>query len=307
MPAVYVALGWALGLFSSLFAEFIQKPYRRGLIRQSLFIELEDLRCKLGGSVYMILDHLGSVDRPFLEWLRPVLGTLKHRHSELSMGEQIQLNLSLTDGELLAARRPADPERALTLKRYTLPFLTSQIPSLSLFSPEFQRLALEIRAKLDMYNEDIDAIWFYSTKSFDSGLSPHNHQLLQNNMHGLLSVMAPTPVTLPTTSLTYSLEASEPSRSLHKNLYRLKCRANGTYLRCALPLSTVRPTHTAFIYRNADCLVLKYFPRLFSNHHDSKVRLDSTPRQQLPDKVPRLRLFGHKKEGSVCRVISTFR
>lgn len=191
MPAVYVALGWALGLFTSLLAEFIQKPYRRRLIRQSLFIELEDLRRKMGAGVYMILDHLGQIDRPFLEWLRPVMGTHRHRYSELSMDEQIRLTLTLTDADLRAAHRPADPARALTLKKYTLPFLMSQIPSLSLFSPEFQRLALEIRAKLDTYNEDIDAIWFYLTKTYDPGLSAHNHQMLQGNMQRLLSLMAP--------------------------------------------------------------------------------------------------------------------
>ena len=76
-------------------------------------------------------------------------------------------------------------ETSLSLKKYTLPFLTSQITTLSLFSPEFQRIALDIQVRLARLNEEIDVAWFHYTKTFDSSLSDLNRKIVRANLMNL--------------------------------------------------------------------------------------------------------------------------
>jgi hypothetical protein len=144
----------------------------------------------MGATAFVILNHHGLIDRQFIEWLRPIVGADKLRYSELSTSEIFRGVLALTDEQLRAGFQPGDPRRHIAVQKFTLPFLTSQIPSLFLFSPEFQRLILEIRAKLGVLNDDIDATWFYFTKPLDSGLSTHNYQVLQGNTRELRVAVA---------------------------------------------------------------------------------------------------------------------
>jgi hypothetical protein len=46
-PAIYVLLGWMLGLLSPHLVDLILRPYRRNDLKRSIFIEIEDLKPKL--------------------------------------------------------------------------------------------------------------------------------------------------------------------------------------------------------------------------------------------------------------------
>jgi hypothetical protein len=101
----------------------------------------------------------------------------------LSAEEGVDAFLVLTDEQLRSAFPSQEDTFAYPVqKKYTLPFLTSQITALSIFSPEFQRLALEISAKRALINAEIDTTWFYYTKTFDSSLSNINREVIHQNM-----------------------------------------------------------------------------------------------------------------------------
>jgi hypothetical protein len=68
------------------------------------------------------------------------------------------------------------------LKKVSLPFLTSQIPSLSLFRPEYQRLALSIYSLIETYNDEMDAYKFNYEKTFDSSLSNNSRNAVLANL-----------------------------------------------------------------------------------------------------------------------------
>src|SRR6266487_5073237 len=183
MPAVYVILGWLLGLLSPQLVDLIQKPYRRALIKRSLSVELLELRPKLAALVYLLTSQTGDLNRTSIQWIQKMMGDKKRPDSEMTVAEGLSLYLSFTDEQIqMATQVRANPRDNLTLHKATLPFLTSQVTSLSLFSPEFQRLALEIQANLAVFNQDIDFISFNFQKTFDSNLSTRNHEALQTNM-----------------------------------------------------------------------------------------------------------------------------
>lgn len=79
------------------------------------------------------------------------------------MADAVNLLMKLSDEQLASyamASSAGDPY--LGLKKLTIPFLTSQLSSLSLFSPEFQRVALKICSRLAIINEEIDIAMFQS-------------------------------------------------------------------------------------------------------------------------------------------------
>lgn len=187
MPAVYVILGWLLGLLSPQIVEFISKPYRRKGIRKSLFIELGGLHRKLAATVYQVYEPRGMIDRPFLLWLKPIFGSFRtHRRSQnpeaLSLQQSVEATLALSDAQIRALFPQKQPVTGhLTLKKYSAPFLDSQLTSLSIFSPEFQRLALLVLSTLAAINQEIDTAWFNYTKTFD--VTGPNHAIVLGNMN----------------------------------------------------------------------------------------------------------------------------
>jgi hypothetical protein len=112
------------------------------------------------------------------------MGSYKHRHALLSLSEQSDRLLALTDDQIRILFQPSgDNRQHYTLKKWAAPFLQSQITNLYLFTPEFQRLALEIQAKVGAINEGIDKAWFNYTKTFEAGLSSQNHSIVEGNMY----------------------------------------------------------------------------------------------------------------------------
>jgi hypothetical protein len=189
MNAIYILLGWLLGLFTQYFAELVQRPRRRSQIRNSLFIELTELRYRAAGVLSILLINSGKIDRTFLQWLESIQAQYEGPNAIQGTLERTRDLLKLTDAQI-AATCPARSEPGhIALKKYTLPFLTSQLSALPIFSPEFQRLALEIVARVAIVNEEIDHLNFHFQKTFDSSLSETNRPLVLRNVNSSLNTV----------------------------------------------------------------------------------------------------------------------
>jgi len=53
---------------------------------------------------------------------------------------------------------------------------------LSLFPADFQNRILEIRAQIAILNQDIDQSTFWFSKTFDSGITEDNQQVIRDNL-----------------------------------------------------------------------------------------------------------------------------
>jgi len=132
--------------------------------------------------VYQIAANNGAVDRKLLILVESILRTDKIFPELGPIADQLSHMLQLSDVQLASAKAARKPG-ALGLKTIPLPFLNSQLSSLSLFSTEFQRKALKIASRLSIMNEEIDASNFYHKKTFES-LSEQNHSTVVVNMLG---------------------------------------------------------------------------------------------------------------------------
>lgn len=185
VPTVFILLGWMLGLLSPRLVELIQRSYRREDLKRSMFIELEDLRPKLAANVFQVAQRDGEVDSALLEWIEPIWRADKSNPqnrivAEVSAGMRQQPDQLQMVSKILAAK---ETRRGLTFKKVTLPFLTSQLHALYLFSPEFQRVALKILARLDLLNQEMDVAWFNFQKTFDSALSETSNIAVTQNFN----------------------------------------------------------------------------------------------------------------------------
>jgi hypothetical protein len=178
-----IALGWLLGIFGPPLTELIQNRRRRSQIRKSLFIEFRELKYQLAMSAFMLASNNGAVDKNLLEWVAPIIRSAQGRKDILYMEEALKPLLKLSDGELQAVSVLSKGKwESFYFGKYSLPFLSSQIASLYLFTPEFQRLALDINAKVHLLNEKIDFYRINHEKTFDSSISNNSLTAVHLNL-----------------------------------------------------------------------------------------------------------------------------
>ena len=150
-------LGWLLGLLSPLLAEKIQRPRRRAELTKSVLYELDHLRYVLTGLSYKLLSRAAAVDRDFIRWILPILETYTGPGAEPKFAELYKKQLEMTDDQLRAMYQAMrTPGSGVGLKKYSLPFLESQIQSLSICPLEFQQKVLNMRAQLELLNQEIE-------------------------------------------------------------------------------------------------------------------------------------------------------
>lgn len=181
--ALFTVLGWLLGLLSPRVVDIITIAYRRPAIRRSLFQELQDLRVRLAMTAFLIAMRAEAVDRKLLEWMRPIVNDYKGFYADPEMVAVPGRLSSLRDEQLEATCKALQkPGRGFTLKKFSAPFLKEHLPSLNMFSPEFEQMALEIASQLNVLNEEIEAAWFFFTKTFDPSLPNDMLEVVEGNV-----------------------------------------------------------------------------------------------------------------------------
>jgi hypothetical protein len=184
---LFLIIGWLLGHLGAFITHLVQRPYRRRQIRRSISVELNELRFRLATTIYVIAAATGNLDRKMLNWLDPII-TEAHNPVTITFDlDNFRKFTSLSDAEInhcnARARREYETSvGGLQLKKMAAPYLSSQLDSLSLFSPEFQRLALELLALTEVYNEHLEDVRSSFEKTFDSSLSDRSRLAVRINL-----------------------------------------------------------------------------------------------------------------------------
>ena len=171
----FLLIGWSLGLFSPLITERIQERRRKPELKRSLLVELYGVRYTAAQVAYLSISGTGGADRALINWIMPIVSDYNGPLALPTLPEDLKKLAQLSDHEIQQVGRNAEEKfQGLKYKKFSLPFLDAQLGSLSMFSPEFQQHILEIRARVDILNEEMDRAQFYHDKSFDLGGSPAN-------------------------------------------------------------------------------------------------------------------------------------
>ncbi len=178
-----IIIGWLFGVLTPAVSEFIQKPIHRRQIKKCLDIEFHRLRFQLTSSVSDIGVSRELFDRQILEKFQAMERQDRSPLYDESLHELLDKFLRLSDEGLLTALRSGrDPNAAFTFKKLSLPFLSSSLSRLQLFSHDYQRRALEVAADLSLINDSIDYAALNIDRTFDQNFSEHNRKMIMGNV-----------------------------------------------------------------------------------------------------------------------------
>jgi len=176
---VSILIGWGLGLVSPPIVELIQRRRRRREIRQGLIIEFEGLRLTLAALTYQLASSRHALNRELIEFIEPMFRSDKAFPETTATADALRSLLGLPDDELGSRLRKQGPI-PISFKKFSLPYMMTHLSSLSLFSEEFQRLALKTSSRLQIINQEIEFASFFFQKTFDSTSESMHETLVEN-------------------------------------------------------------------------------------------------------------------------------
>ena len=143
-----------------------------------------DLRFRLATVIFLIESRFGTYDRKLLEWTLPILESYKGPNPSDVVIDSIRKQLALPDEQIAAMGRQVAgvPGGALSVKKYHLPYIDSRFSDLGIFDEKSRALILDIRAKLNLSNEEVDQARFYFELTYSSGVSDANHVRATNGV-----------------------------------------------------------------------------------------------------------------------------
>lgn len=180
---LYITFGWFLGLLSHTVVMHIQRKYKKSDLKNAILSDLKNLAVRLV-AVYGLIDiHRGTKSKTSLEYSKTIY--TKYRVNcpqNILDGLEKLANSKKEELSALNVYLKAEENISLNLKKYFLYFIESVSGEFSLLPLEFQREILEIRAQLNMYNDQVDNVTFFYRSTFDPGCMKTNSEIIRLNL-----------------------------------------------------------------------------------------------------------------------------
>ncbi len=185
MEIIFLLIAWLLGLFSPLIADRIRRRFQKGELKQGLFNELKEISYRMVVTVSILARQYDRQNRELFKWVHkqcdeysgtyPDKDEIKMIFDEFSKYSDEELSLMFKDIEdkLVGA--------GASFKKYSTPLLDSKIGTLTLFGVEFQTKIHEIRARIDLLNQEIDNVNYYFKGTFTI-TEPENFKRNSDNL-----------------------------------------------------------------------------------------------------------------------------
>jgi hypothetical protein len=190
-PLLMLVLGWLLGLVAPLISDRItQGQETRKELVPGVRSDLIELQFKLGFLRYALAIRFGTYDGEFLKWLKPIVDDYNQIYPDQKVFPEIDERLKMTDAQLaaLAQASQSDTSKAgISLRKYDIAFIESQLDKLGRLDVETHRLILVIRARLGYLNEMVDEARVYFRLTFEN-ISDKNHEQIVDNINGVCRV-----------------------------------------------------------------------------------------------------------------------
>jgi len=193
MSYVSLFVGWLLGILNTLLIDRLTKHCKKQEVKKALLTELDDVRVRLAGTIYKISSRLGTLNKHLMSWTFKIFaerGSIEVTREDMEAMAKIEKMSAAEIQTMVDAIVSKQGQAALSLKKFFLPFLDSNLSHLPLFDVKFQSLVLEIRTKLTLLNEEIELGRFFYEKTFDSSLTTENHRIVTDNLNELYRKVA---------------------------------------------------------------------------------------------------------------------
>jgi hypothetical protein len=182
---LFLILGWLFGLLSPAIVDEIRRRRQVSQIKASVLVELTEVRLKLAADAFSIFVHFGTWDRPMLEWFKSIFDLYSGSYADPKFIKATNEMLSCPDSDLsvIINHFKSPPHKALSIRSYFTPVMDSQVANFVIFNVDTQNLLTEIRTQLTFMNEIVEQAQFFYQKTFDSGVSEKNGEIIKNNLN----------------------------------------------------------------------------------------------------------------------------
>ena len=186
-----LTLGWLLGLLGPVVTDAIRKRRENSRVRFAIFAELREVSYKLALANFLVNTHLGTIDKPYLEWLKCVTENYIGPAVVPSAQQGIEMQLSLAPDQLNAlTRRLSTPKgQNIIIPKMHVPLLDARLSALLYLDYDVQVRLLDIRTHIILANELVDQSRYYAGLTFGK-LEGENYQLVVGNLEGCLKQYA---------------------------------------------------------------------------------------------------------------------
>jgi len=176
---LYILFGWLLGLLSQPIASRVEKYFKRILIDS----ELRGLIFRLAVISHRLQDHLGSVDKSSIEWLKNIC----QKYGSQCSSEFLQSLDGLSAATLEQIQIMTDCLRApegmgISVKPFPPPFSDSGLQQLWILDKGAQEFVLDIKSQVAILNDEIEGARFYHRLTFDPSSMEINEQIIRQNL-----------------------------------------------------------------------------------------------------------------------------
>jgi hypothetical protein len=182
-PLIYALFGWVLGVFGTLLVERLKRRQVKADFMKNVSAQFKEIVPRLAGNYLLLKINLGEMDRDALNWIKNVRSQ-GYKFLEDKTVEAINKFLEMSDEQIRAVNQltKQKPTKASFIKKFSLPLLTENISSISLLESNLQHSLLDIRTKISWLNEMVERHNFYFEKTFDSGISSENREIIDSNI-----------------------------------------------------------------------------------------------------------------------------
>lgn len=176
MEAIYIVLGWLLGICGTLIVDKVQSHRRGNKLKKAIITELRLLISKVIAGNYQITSRVGNFDKKYLQWIIELDNKYPISGDSPAFSDALKNMIKNDENtiKLWAAEERAAYKGGLGLKRYTIPLIEANINDLAIFSPECSRKILGILARVKMANKEMDDAEYYLRMTFEPGLKGDN-------------------------------------------------------------------------------------------------------------------------------------
>lgn len=188
-----IFLGWLLGVLGPNITESIRNFYRIRELKDTFYIELDSLRYRLANVYFSLLLLLGRLSLEKVNWHLHIFTAYEGPDApELPSGFSA-LRERLTEDNISEVNifyRTQNEGVGKTLKRFSLPYIYSQLEFLTLLPSDYQVRILDILAHINMFNEQVDYATVTLDRSFNSSMTVDNYHINDTNLNNAYEKIA---------------------------------------------------------------------------------------------------------------------
>lgn len=185
MKFIYIIFGWFLGILSTFVIDFIKNKNKRNELTNGILVELNDIRYRLACNVFLVASKSGTLNSEIALWLKKVFGEYKDTYDDKKLFDAIEHLATLSDEEIetefSTLRIVTPPDMSNRFNEISLPFLNSRLGDLSLLDTKTQQNILDIKARLDLLNEEIRFYMYCFQKTWEISETENYDRVVSNS------------------------------------------------------------------------------------------------------------------------------